>query len=69
MIPFPNKKYNIIYADPAWSYGGGLPQRAPVQHYQTMPHDVMINMPVKDIAATIMNDISKNRSVINMLQI
>ena len=19
-IPFPNKKYNIIYADPAWSY-------------------------------------------------
>lgn len=20
MIPFPNKKYNIIYADPPWSY-------------------------------------------------
>ena len=51
MIPFPDKKYNIIYADPAWSYGGSLPQRAPVQHYQTMPHDVMMKMPVKDIAA------------------
>ena len=26
MIPFPeDKKYNIIYADPAWSYGGKLP--------------------------------------------
>ncbi len=31
MIPFPEKKYNIIYADPAWKYkdkskshGGGL---------------------------------------------
>jgi 16S rRNA G966 N2-methylase RsmD len=21
MIPFPDKKYNIIYADPPWSYG------------------------------------------------
>ena len=20
MIPFPNKKYNIIYADPAWTF-------------------------------------------------
>lgn len=20
MIPFPNKKYNIIYADPPWGY-------------------------------------------------
>ena len=20
MIPFPNKKYNIIYADPPWSF-------------------------------------------------
>jgi hypothetical protein len=20
MIPFPDKKYNIIYADPAWNY-------------------------------------------------
>ena len=20
MIPFPSKKYNIIYADPPWSY-------------------------------------------------
>ena len=23
MIPFPNKKYQIIYADPPWDFGGG----------------------------------------------
>ena len=30
MIPFPDKKYNIIYADPPWSYsdsGGGAIDR------------------------------------------
>jgi len=24
MIPFPNKKYKIIYADPPWEYGDRL---------------------------------------------
>lgn len=26
MIPFPKKKYSVIYADPPWSYaaGGGI---------------------------------------------
>ena len=23
MIPFPNKKYQVIYADPPWDFGGG----------------------------------------------
>lgn len=26
MIPFPEKKYNIIYADPPWQYSGGVYQ-------------------------------------------
>ena len=41
MIPFPNKKYNIIYADPPWNYGNtknlngkfwGIAEK----HYSTM---------------------------------
>lgn len=27
-LPFPNKKYNIIYADPPWSYGSKQPFRS-----------------------------------------
>ena len=52
MIPFPeNKKYNIIYADPAWSYGGKLPQRAKEQHYPVMGLDDICKLPVSDISA------------------
>jgi N6-adenosine-specific RNA methylase IME4 len=55
MIPFPNKKYNIIYADPAWKYnkrnnkntkfGGGCNG-----HYKTLDKEQIYNLPVKDIA-------------------
>lgn len=52
--PFPNKKYQIIYADPAWPYrdkrnkhkricGGAL------SHYQTMRIKDICNLPVKEI--------------------
>ena len=52
MIPFPeNKKYNIIYADQAWSYGGKLPQRAKEQHYPVMGLDDICKLPVSDISA------------------
>lgn len=47
-----NKKYNIIYADPAWKYtdwDNGL--RNPKNHYQTMTIEDICNLPVKDIAA------------------
>ena len=27
MIPFPDKKYNIIYADPPWKYDSGFLKR------------------------------------------
>jgi N6-adenosine-specific RNA methylase IME4 len=43
-------KYNIILADPAWSYWeGGL--RSSSQHYQTMNIDEIKALPVKNISA------------------
>lgn len=55
-IPLPNKKYNIIYADPAWSFGSksyqdGNRQMIDIQkkHYTTMTEKEICNLPVKDI--------------------
>ena len=56
MIPFPKKKYNIIYADPAWSskstfyQNGGRPRRNINEQYPTMSIKDIKNLPVKDIA-------------------
>ena len=59
IIPFPNKKYNIIYADPAWKYkatrsGAGIkdPNGAggAEKHYPTMTLEDICALPVKDIA-------------------
>jgi len=53
MIPFPNKKYNIIYADPAWyfkSYSIKGEDRNATQHYNCMSLKDICNLPVKDIA-------------------
>ncbi len=53
MIPLPNKKYQIIYADPAWdtkyfkeTKEGMLSRRLP---YDTMSDKQIINLPVKEI--------------------
>ena len=47
MIPFPDKKYNIVYADPPWQYkeswGNG-----PVG-YDTMNNDDFCKLPVRNI--------------------
>ena len=54
-IPFPNKKYQIIYADPPWSYrdkrdkhprlcGGAL------KHYQTMSMTSLRQIPIPSLA-------------------
>ena len=59
MIPFPqDKKYNIIYADPAWDIQtGNSPQRIKKglkeikDIYPTMSNQEIINLPVKDLAA------------------
>ena len=55
MIPFPNKKYNIIYADPPWKYnartntktkfGGGAENK-----YETMTKEEIWNLPINTIA-------------------
>ena len=42
MISFPDKKYNIIYADPAWSYNDKRDKHkrlcgGATVHYETMP--------------------------------
>ena len=52
--PFPDKKYDIIYADPPWSYkvwskkGEG---RSAASHYNTMSKEDIQNLPVQDIAS------------------
>ena len=53
MIPFPNKKYNIIYADPAWhfkNYNNAKAQTNPEKHYKTMSMEDIGKLPVGDIA-------------------
>ena len=52
MIPFPDKKYAVIYADPPWSYSGGLKNARglALQHYPTMKTEDICNLPVREIA-------------------
>ena len=53
MIPFPNKKYNIIYADPPWhfkTYSNKGEKRSAVQHYNCMSINDIYDLPVKDIS-------------------
>ena len=52
-IPFPNKKYQIIYADPPWNYavfksihGGRLEN----QHYQAMRITDIYEIPINEIS-------------------
>ena len=54
MIPFPNKRYQVIYADPAWSYRnkstGGSQNSGSEQKYDTMSTDEICAMPVQAIS-------------------
>lgn len=46
------KKYQIIYADPPWSYkNGGVPQGGVNAQYKTMSLEDIKALPVKDISA------------------
>ena len=53
MIPFPDKKYSVIYADPPWEYkqsGSVRNSRGMAkQHYQTMTTKDICALPVRDI--------------------
>jgi len=55
MIPFPNKKYNIIYADPPWSYKnkntGGSMKSGSSAKYETMTTEDICNLPIESIRA------------------
>lgn len=54
MIPFPNKKYKVIYADPPWSYRDKRKHvrmsGAAAAHYPTMSIEEIKALPVQDIA-------------------
>jgi len=52
LIPFPKKKYNIIYADPAWyfkTYSNKGEKRSAIRHYNCMSIDDICNLPLMDI--------------------
>ena len=50
MIPFPEKKYSVIYADPPWNYAAGGKTRNVERHYHTMKPEDIYSLPVQDIA-------------------
>jgi len=50
-IPFPAKKYGIIYADPPWDYSDKGCNGAASKHYPPMKTHEICALPVKDIAA------------------
>ena len=47
---FPDKKYNIIYADPPWRYQGQMMNSSVTDHYSVMTIDDIANLPVKNIS-------------------
>jgi N6-adenosine-specific RNA methylase IME4 len=51
MLPFPNKKYQIIYADPPWSYAdkASAGKRGAIYKYPVMSQTAIENLPVNTI--------------------
>ena len=50
MIPFPDKKYDIIYADPPWRCDCESPSRTVERFYPTMATEDILQLPVTSIA-------------------
>ena len=49
-MEFPDKKYKIIYCDPAWSYDDkSLNRGGALRHYPTMEIEDIANLPVAEI--------------------
>ena len=48
---FPIGKYNIIYADPPWTYTGNMMNSSVTDHYKTMSLDDICNLPIGKISA------------------
>lgn len=51
MIPFTNKKYSVIYADPPWSYQDKGCRGNASDQYQTMSIEDICSLPVHVISA------------------
>lgn len=55
MIPFPDKKYRVIYADPPWHFGSrrcsrpSTGEQVPLP-YETMTEQAILDLPVDDIS-------------------
>ena len=54
-MPFPNKKYSIIYADPPWSYRDKRNKHkrlcgGAIVHYKTLTMQDIHNLPVSQIS-------------------
>ena len=45
-LPFPQKKYNIIYADPPWRYSDRGCNGNAEDHYETMTFKDLCRLPV-----------------------
>ena len=55
-LPFPNKKYQIIYADPPWPYNDKMKMngvhgmiRGAESFYKTIPLEIIKNLPIQNI--------------------
>ena len=71
MIPFPNKKYKTIYADPPWNeQGAGKIKRGADRHYPLMKTEDIKNLPVQNIAVGYQKSIWDNpiepKDMVNM---
>ena len=49
-LNFPDKKYNIILADPAWEYELGQRDGMASNHYKTMSLEEICDLPIQTIA-------------------
>lgn len=50
-MELPNKRYRIIYADPAWSYENkSLNRGGAARHYVTMSDEDIYNLPISNLA-------------------
>lgn len=48
--PFPDKRYDVVYCDPPWFYYGSQTKMAAAgKHYQLMPYDDILALPVREI--------------------
>lgn len=56
MIPLPDKKYSIIYADPPWSYQNRGTRAAASKHYDTMTIEDIKRMGVGAAGGGIANE-------------